>query len=131
MESNAWDLIKKIYKKNFDISGSLVDYVAINDILLQCVSGLANEKISFSTDLDLEYVEATLYSYLGFSGWDCDLDLSPWYVYQSVSGNKFAFEKKINDLTKLLKDDIIDLAYRVCSIYESIQKEIEKFYERS
>lgn len=131
METNTWELIKDIYKENFSVDGKVIDYIAINDILLQCVSGLSNKKISFSTDLDLPYVEATLFSYLGFSGWKKDLDLSPWYVYQSVYGNRMAFEKKIYDLTKLLNDDIIDLAYRICAIYDSIKKEIDKFYERS
>jgi hypothetical protein len=131
METTTWDLIKEIYEKNFNVEGTVIDYIAINDILLQCVSGLSNKKISFSTDVDLQYVEATLFTYLGFSGWKQDLDLSPWYVYQSVYGSRFAFEKKINDLTKLVNDDIIDLAYRICSIYDSIKKEIEKFYEYS
>ena len=129
--ANAWLVIQNLYKERYGIEPHLVDYVAVNDILKLCASGLSNKHICKSLDQSPIYVAQVLFHFLGFNGWDSDLDLSPWNVYNRVSGNKLAFEKEILDLTNLLNDDIIDLAYRVCSIYASIRKEMEKFYERS
>jgi hypothetical protein len=77
------------------------------------------------------YVAEVLYDHLGFRGWTSDLDVSPWRIFCKNAGIRFAFEKEIADLTNLVTNDIIDLAYRICSIYESIRKEIEYFYEHS
>lgn len=131
MEENTWDLIKKIYEDNFGIKGNIVDYVAVNDILLQCVSGMSNEKICFTLDVEPVYLTKVLFNFLGFMGWARDLDISPWHIYNRSAGSKLVFEKKIGDLTNLLNDDIIELAFRVCAIYASIRKDMESFYEHS
>ena len=131
MEENTWDLIKKIYKDNFGIDGNIVDYVAVNDILLQCVSGISNEKICYKLDVEPLYLTKVLFNFLGFRGWARDLDISPWHIYNRSAGSKLVFEKKIGDLTNLLNDDIIEFAFRVCAIYASIRKDMESFYERS
>ena len=126
-----WDAVKQLYKDKFGVEGHLVDYVAVNEILRMCVSGISNERICQSLGLDGVYVSGVIWDYLGFHGWALDLDLDPWRIFCSVTGNKWAFAKKIEDLTELLNNDIIEVAYRICSIYNSIQGEIEKFYERS
>lgn len=131
MEHTGWDLIKKLYEDNFDVNGHVIDYVAVNDILKFCVSGFSNEKISGLLKLDQAYVHKVIYNFLGFYGWEADLDLSPWRIFCRVNGSKFAFAKEIEVLTNLVNDDIIELAFRICSIYNSIRGEIEAFYERS
>ena len=108
-----------------------VDILNVNEILKMCVSGISNAKIAHTTDSDWVYIQSTIFDHLGFSGWTVDLDVSPWRIYCKNAGIKFAYEKEIHDLTKLLDDDIIDVAYRVCSIYSSIRNEMEIFYERS
>lgn len=130
MES-TWDVIKKIYENKFGVSGKQVDYVAVNEILKMCVSGISNAKIGYSLDQEVNYVSEVIYDHLGFNGWETDLDISPWRIYCKNAGVKFAFESEIQNLTNLLNSGIIDLAYRICSIYESIRKEIEYFYECS
>jgi hypothetical protein len=128
-ELTPWEEVKKLYGDKFNADEHLVDYIAVSDILKLCVSGLSNTTISRIMDLDCIYIERVNFSFLGFLGWQLDLDLSPWKIFKSVNGDRLVFEKQIWDLTELLNDDIIDLAYRVCSIYSSIRKEIDEFYE--
>lgn len=131
MTTQDWEAIKQIYEEKFGVSGIQVDYIAVNEILKLTVSGISNEKISNFVGCDTEYISSTNHSFLGFKGWNRDLDINPWNIFCRIHGNKMAFEKEIWDLTNLLDSGTIDLAYRLCSIYNNIRKEINDFYEHS
>lgn len=87
---------------------------SLQNLLLFVVSGFTNEKISSMTALDKEYVELACENFLGFKGWEEELDYSPWYKYKN------------NLLTKEEDYDIID----ICERYKIYRKELDGYYER-
>ncbi len=89
-------------------------YASVQNLLLYVVSGFSNKNVSTMVGMEEVYVVKTCEYFLKFSGWEEDLDYSPWHKYK-------------NDL--LTKDDkavIID----VCEKYKEYRKELEDYYDR-
>lgn len=126
-----WNGIKQFYEDHFDIPQRVLDYVAVQRILLLCASGMSNKSISKQLDMTEHYIEDVLNEFIDFGGWDEDLDLNPWFIYKQDIHNQSAFETKIRVLTDLIKNDIIVQAYYVCSKYNYIRKQVEEYYEGS
>lgn len=102
--------------------------MAVDSILRNSVSGISNAKIAYTLNLDENYIKGTLIEFLGFEGWEEDLDLNPWFVYRRAGG-KESFEFEIKTLTKATKYDIIELMFNICERYARIRKEIDEHYK--
>lgn len=101
--------------------------MAVDMILRDSVSGISNKKIAYKLNLDENYIKETLKEFLGFEGWEQDLDLNPWYVYRRTNGEEsYGFE--IKTLTSATECGIIELMYNICERYERIRKEVDKIY---
>jgi len=126
----SWEIIKEFYKETFGISGSLVDYMSIKDILLMCASGSSNESISKYLEINREYIPAILSSVFGFKGWSRDLELNPYSVYnyllsrKEASVGKFAEEVMSLDESISLKD--AKFMFGICRKYRGIEDRLEK-----
>ena len=125
MENENWGQIRKLYSEAYNMPERVVDILSVQEYLLGCASGLSSLKIADFDEKEKIYVETILFEFIGFRGWEYDLDLNPWHVYRSCYGNRDCFSKKIWDLTNLLSYGTIDLAYRICKIYDELRKEID------
>lgn len=131
MNSNRdWEIVKDFYVTTFSVPEELVDLVASSDVLLMCVSGACNESISNTLSIDVDIVGEILSTVLDFDGWDEDLNLNPYFVYNSMkSSTGFGVDSFIHDVSITNKEyttSQIETMYRVCSIFSQIEGRIEK-----
>lgn len=87
---------------------------SVQNLLLYVINGFSNKNVASMVGLDEKYIQGACETFLEFSGWEEDLDYSPWYKYKSKL------------LTKEENSDII----RICEKYEDYRKELDEFYER-
>ena len=127
MENEQWAEIRKLISGIRGVPEIVVDHVSVFPVLRLCVSGISNMKIAYFSDLDEYVVERILFQSLGFTGWQLDLDLNPWQIYQTTQGNYELYEMKILSLTSLINCDIIRLSYKLCKSYEMIREEIKQY----
>ena len=138
MNELRWNAVRQFYMESFGISPELVDLMASNEILLMCVSGSSNSSISRILNIDEESINEIISTIFDFDGWKEDLDFSPFHIYEQDS-NRIAFIGSIVDLfvgtakiniSDPHEDDInidkIELMYKICSIYKSIEDKLEK-----
>jgi hypothetical protein len=123
-----WEVFTEYVYNRFGISKEILDYIAVNDILLCCVAGLGNNTISMKYKLSADYVSDVLKEFLDFDGWEHDLDVNTFFIYET-SGTLFeSFKMMIELTTKLLTDNEIENAYRICKLYTKIKERIDDFY---
>ena len=87
---------------------------SLQNLFLYVVNGFSNEHVASMVNLEKEYVEIAAQDFLGFPGWEDDLDYSPWYKYKN------------NLLTKEENSDIIE----ICERYQDYREELDGYYER-
>lgn len=124
-----WDLLKHHYEINFNIPGYIIDYIAIKDIIRDCVVGYSNSTIARRNKQKVSYVLEVLTGYLWFTGWLDDLDFSPMALYEKSNGIKLAYEQEIN-MVSSFSQVIVDMSFEICRRYEQIEKELEKYYDK-
>jgi hypothetical protein len=127
MQNEHWAEIRTMISVIRQVPEIVVDHMSILNLIKMCANGLGNMKIGYYNDLDVEVVEKTLFRYVGFKGWDLDLDLNPWRIYCTTQGNYELYEMKILSLTNLVDYDIIHTSYKICKKYEQIREEINKY----
>lgn len=126
MNDTRWNLVREFYSKNFDIPEDLVDLVASNDIILMCVSGSGNSSISRILDVDEDSIRDVLSTVLDFEGWDTDLPLNPFVIFNDlVDHGKTLFQYFKHDVEymcgTILSEDDIKTMFRICRIYSKIE----------
>lgn len=121
-----WDSIKKIYKVNFNISENIIEYYSVLDVLKKCVSGYSNLRISFGLKDNIKYIRELLYEFIGFSGWDYDLDFSPIAVYNRCDNNYERYRQDVIMVSSVTSDSIIELSFLLCKKYKEIERIIDK-----
>ena len=87
---------------------------SVQNLLLYVMNGFSNKNVSDIIGLEEEYIQKVCQYFLGFDGWEEDLDYSPWYKYK-------------NDL--LTKEENSDIIV-VCEKYQDYKKELDDYYER-
>lgn len=127
--NNRWELIQSALSANSGVSKAVLDYIAVDPILKLCVGGRSNQSIAGYLGFEIKYVKESIQEFLEFDGWENDLDINPWYAYQKSPHNQASFTYTIQVLTGLVSYDTIVIAYSICSKYDLIRKEIEKYYE--
>ena len=127
MENVYWTKIRGLLSESSNTPELVIDYMAVTNILQMSVRGLANFKIASFNGMDEEMVKHTLFKFLGFGGWEFDLDLDPWRMFVVTNGNFELYELQILSLTNLLDCDIIQLSYKLCKKYKQIREEIKQY----
>ena len=128
--SNLWEVIKLFYKQNFDIPGRVIDYIAVEPILIKSLSGYSNYRIAISIRDDIEYVNGIILSFLKFDGWNEDLDYNPLATYNKVSGNLNHFREEVLQNSVVSNIKMIDKTFYLCrDYYNNIRNEINKYGE--
>lgn len=129
MESKRWNTFVEYVTSTYGITKEILDYIAVNDILLCCATGLSNSTIANKYSNNTNYIKDVLNEFLNFSGWEYDLDINTYYVYDTAGENPDSFKMMINLLTPLLNDDEIEKAFNICKKYKEIKKRIDEYYE--
>jgi hypothetical protein len=126
----TWEIINKYYSVRFDIPPRVVDTIACEELLLLCVSGLSNKSIAYHLDMDVDYVEKAVSEFLLFEGWEYDLDINPFYVYNNHKEYQDFCETSLT-ITPLLDKTQLNKSYNLCQKFEKIRKEINKYYDNN
>ncbi len=127
MENEHWTEIRGLLSESSNMPELVIDYKAVSNILQMCVRGLANFKIAYFNNMGEKEVERIIFQFLGFKGWEFDLDIDPWRMYTVTSGNHELYELELLNLTNLLGCGIIQLSYKLCEKYKTIQEEIQYY----
>jgi hypothetical protein len=126
----TWETVRKYYTEKFDIPPRIVDAIACDELLLLCVSGLTNRSIAYHLDMDIEYVEKVVQEFLKFRGWDYDLDINPFHVYNNHKEYEdFCETSRI--ITPLLNKTEMNKSYNLCRKFEKLRKEINEYYDNN
>jgi len=126
---DLWNEVVNFYEEKLGIPQHIVNYLAVDEALRLCVSGLNNGKIASLLRYEYQsYVDDITREFLDFAGWYRDLDVNPWHIYRRQK-DYYGFRTEYSLLTKVDNYDIIDKAYDLCKKYEIIRKEIDKYYE--
>jgi hypothetical protein len=123
----VWDSIKRIYKENFNIPDTIIEYYSTFEILKKCISGYSNLRISYGMKDDLKYIKEVLFYSLGFEGWEVDLDFSPIAVYNRCNNNYERYRQDILMISSITPDSAIEISYLLCRRYKEIEREINKY----
>lgn len=129
MNEQLWKEVLDIYENSFGIPNRVVESLASYDILYLCCTGLSNETISTTLDIDINTVSEVLKEKLNFIGWYKDLDISPLYVYNSVNGVKDLYIASVMTVKGLIDKVFVSKSYTICRKFERIEKEINKYYD--
>ena len=84
---SLWIDLVKFYGDNFHIPAIVVEYMVVLDILRESVTGYSNSRISNKYDLSIQEVSEILNEFLGFAGWNFDLDFNPIALYNKSNSN--------------------------------------------
>jgi hypothetical protein len=128
---SVWDVIKRIYKDKFNVSGKVVDYIAVQKILKCCVDGHKNSVIASITKQPVGYVNDVIVEFLHFYGWKETLDICPLMCYKRASKDYKRFIDICYKESNVLTKDMIKTAFDICVIYHRILGEINKYYANS
>ena len=123
----AWEDFKKFYNEKFGASDEIVELIASIDILRLCSFGLSNSHIAKLLDIKEEHVITTIDYYFNFLGYDKDLDLNPYNIYQN-NKDYASFKNELRIFSNLIVDNTIEMCYNICVTYEQLRKELDKFY---
>lgn len=134
MKESQWNEIKEFYKERFGINPEIVDLMASNDVLLMSVSGSSNKSISTLLDIDESYVKDILSTVLDFEGWDTDLSISPYLIYERLSNatskSGYPLFREFTEEISVIHDfdsvDSLKTMFRICRIYDKISELIDK-----
>lgn len=129
MNEKKWNAVRQFYMDSFGISPELVDLMASNEVLLMCVSGSSNESISVILNIDMGDVREILDTILNFSGWETDLEYSPFKIYEE-DNEYISFVGSIVEINFASKGnpeldiDEINTMYFNCKTYASIEERL-------
>jgi hypothetical protein len=117
MVNKDWALVRVLHSLLTGIPPDVVDYIAVSKVLQGCVSGLSNQTIAKSFEMDEDYVRKVLEKFFSFEGWKWDLSINPILIYGRVFGIEEDFYDK---LFPHMDEGMIDIAYKLCLIYRKI-----------
>jgi hypothetical protein len=127
MENESWEKIREFYKEHFNMPPRVVDAIACDEILLLCVSGVSNENVARNLEIDGEYVDCVIKDFLEFGGWEYNLDINPFFIYNSHSQYD-DYKSECSIISPVLTEELINKSYGLCRKYDKIRKEIQESY---
>lgn len=130
MNNDRWEFVASLLEDKFNIPRETIDLVASIDVLKMCVSGSSNKSISRFLDISEQSVEDTVQKYLGFPGWNNDLDLNIYQVGKNLDKYRYmnleTFTNEVKAVSPYYTDDVIEEMYLACITLQNIENKIEK-----
>ena len=124
-----WDYIKDIYSRKFNIPPLITDFIAVERIVYKSASGYSNRRISFAINESMEYIRQVLEDFIGFSGWDNDLDFNPLALYNRNKDNYDEYMREVSMISSITSDFYTSLTYKVCERYTKMKERIKEYYD--
>jgi len=129
MSNKTWNLIRIANKKYLGMDPHLSDLIAVEPVISLCALGLSNQSIQYRLEMDLDYIASVIMSFLDFSGWEYDLDFSPFTVYELTDGDYLRYKEAIEIATPS-DHQFIHQSFMVCIAYSEIKGEIDSYYDK-
>lgn len=129
MENN-WTDFRRKYSDMFKIPEDVVDLMAIEDILLFCVSGRSNSTISIFLSMDIPYIEKAISSVFVFNGFEKDLDFNCFSVYNTCNKDYETYAKMVAE-KYIIPTELIAFTFGMCHKFDEIERRINSYYEQS
>ena len=90
--SRNWEIFKEQFKKtNKGVNPDILDYIAVEDILLSHLSGYSLDRILEIYQLSKEYVIIVLEEFIKVSPREYALDFNPYNIYKNQAVNEKTF----------------------------------------
>jgi hypothetical protein len=121
---NLWEELKALYFKEFGISGEVLDYIAVFDILKLIALGMSNLNIGVRLHLDESYISEVAQEFYHFEGWKSDLAFYPLLCY-----NKTNDYHNYKGIATTWNEKLIDLTWDICKRFCEIEREVLKYGE--
>jgi hypothetical protein len=128
MIKEQWKLFTEYVSNEFGISEELLNYVAVEEILSCCATGLSNKTIANVCNCDIKYVIEVINEFFNFNGWKDDLDINTYHIYES-SGKLLDSYRMLVKLVSSVSEDIdINKSFNICKKYEEILEKVNNYY---
>jgi hypothetical protein len=128
MINNDWPTFRKLFARFFDVPESVVDSIAVYEIVELCLFGKSNTEISSKLDIPIECVEKILVERIDFIGFIEDLDFSPVVVYEKYKD--FDAFCGVLYYYGFMLDSVTEKLFVGCKELQKMKKEIDKFYAK-
>lgn len=126
--SKNWELFREQFiKANKGVNPEILDFIAVEDILLSHVKGYSLDRILEIYQLSKEYVIIVLDEFIKVAPREYKLDFNPYKIYKNSAISR---EKFIEIVSKKSTEDASKL-YDACVITEKISEEIDNFYRNN
>jgi len=123
--SKNWEVFKERFRQaNKGVNPDILDYIAVEDILLSHLNGYSLDRILEIYQLSKEYVIIVLEEFMEVSPRDYALSFNPYNVYKNQAVTK---ERFVEIVSKKSAEDASKL-YDACVVLEKISEEINDFY---
>lgn len=116
----TWNQVKQFYKDKFDIEGSMVELATNFDIIKMCATGASNKTIADFLEIDEQLVTNIIDKYLGFVGWEVDLEFSPYKVYKD---NNFTSN---TNLSEFMEKGLIEYTFKMVSTVVELERLLDE-----
>ena len=123
--SKNWEVFKERFRKtNEGVNPDILDYIAVEDILLSHLSGYSLDRILEIYNLSKEYVIVVLEEFIKVFPRENALDFNPYNIYKNTAVSK----QRFIDLVRKKSTEDASKLYDACTVLERISEEINDFY---
>lgn len=129
MNDQLWTAVLDLYENKLGVPNKIVEDLSCYDMLYLCCTGLSNNTISETLDIDINVVGDVLKRMLNFSGWYKDLDINPLFVYNSVKGVRDLYIASVMAVSGMIEKSYVNKSYTICKKFERIEREIDNYYD--
>ena len=123
------DLLIAYYKKAWNIPEKVTRVLFDYAILVACEHGKGIKTIARELETTEDDIKQVLDTYLGFPGWEDDLDLDPAVLYERFPYKKYMYYSEFRRISPATAKGIIWTSYEVCEKIIKLRKVLDT-YER-
>ncbi len=127
---DSWIAIKQLCKARFQVDPTVLDYIAVYDVLELGARGKSNKVIEVMTGFDSEYIQATLEEFYSFSGLSMNIKVDVRSVYQRHKYNKYRFISFIRSADPV-EETVLQKLYYANQYLDKIERLIDDYYGNS
>jgi len=122
----SWEEFKRMTGNEYT---SILDYIAVQEILRLHANGLSYKKIAVTVELDEDYILDTIISFLNAIPFKEDLDFNPLFIYENSNDyDEFRAKCKISPITN---ESDISNSWDSCRVYLMLARAVEEYYDEN
>jgi len=128
---NDYDKIKKFYVDKLNFSEELVEYLANEELILTCVEGRSNSYLSNKYNASVENIVEMLQKYLGFNGWERDLDFNPFDIFEVSCRLLDDYGFNLTLISPTITDEQIVSTFFICKVFTELRERMNNEYYKT